>query len=672
MVSERDVLASTAGDGTQFEAQILNHKIRKTERYSFQRAFSEVYNLGHDYDSWLRKIGADFSPIPCSVQSKKNLMPRCVAPSRFTLRAPVWNVSSGEIRTRADVEKIHKNGFLTGIGPKFKGYKEDELEVIPSIELQRIETVFKERIEESFSGNKKVELKANSFHILDFGTNLTGFLGARISCRRPCRFFFIFDEILSGGDVDFKRLGCVNIVSHELQPGRYELESFEPYTLRYLKLIVLDGDCDVEQVYVREYANPDAYRAHFSSSDREVNRIFEAGRETFRQNAVDIFMDCPSRERAGWLCDSYFTARAAFSLCGNTIIERNFFENFMLVQKFENIPVGMLPMCYPADHYNGNFIPNWALWFVVQLEEYLTRSGDPEMVEALREKVIKLLDYFAPFKNEDGLLEKLDGWVFVEWSKANDFVQDVNYPTNMLYAAALEAAGRLYHQSQFIDEAEKIKKVVREQSFGGRFFVDNAIRKNGRLEVTDNRTEACQYYAFFFGVAMPETHQELWTNLVEVFGPQRDEENIYPEIHKSRAFIGNQLRFDLLSRYGLTSRLLDEVKRYLLPMADLTGTLWEHDDTQASCNHGFASYVVHVLHRDVLGVYCIDALNRTITLRFSDLPLDWCEGRIPIGEDAVSLRWWRQGSEIHYRVDIPAGFLLKVENISDRMIVQHP
>ena len=42
--------------------------------------------------------------------------------------------------------------------------------------------------------------------------------------------------------------------------------------------------------------------------------------------------------------------------------------------------------------------------------------------------MLALFDYFERFRNEDGLLEKLESWVFVEWSKANHFVQDVNYP----------------------------------------------------------------------------------------------------------------------------------------------------------------------------------------------------------------------------------------------------
>ena len=114
-------------------------------------------------------------------------------------------------------------------------------------------------------------------------------------------------------------------------------------------------------------------------------------------------------------------------------------------------------MCYPADHNDGVFIPNWSLWFVVQLEEYLQRSGDRAMVDALRSKVLRLFDYFQPFENDDGLLEKLQGWVFVEWSAANQYVQDVNYPSNMLYAGALSAASRMYRLPELAKKANQIR-----------------------------------------------------------------------------------------------------------------------------------------------------------------------------------------------------------------------
>jgi len=62
--------------------------------------------------------------------------------------------------------------------------------------------------------------------------------------------------------------------------------------------------------------------------------------------------------------------------------------------------------------------------------------------------------------NDDGLLERLPAWVFIEWSRANDFVQDVNYPANMLYAAALEAAAGLYNRPEYANQAKQVRQTV--------------------------------------------------------------------------------------------------------------------------------------------------------------------------------------------------------------------
>ena len=673
ILSDGKVLASTEGHGAPFIATILKERVQKVQRYSFQRPFSEVYRLAPGYDRWRVDAASTLAEAKVSVQPAKALLSRRVAYPEYVVRQPSWIVSHGQVRTGLKLDHPWKDRSLTAIGPKLGGYPEKELETIPSLELQTIASVTNSPVNQPWTPGEPLILQSGAWQIVDFGCNLTGFIGAKISCKNQTRLFLTFDEILSDGDVDFKRLGCVNIVAYDLQPGGYELESFEPYTLRYLKLIILEGDCQVQDLYLREYAGAGVWQAHFAAGDERLNRLFAAGRETFRQNALDIFMDCPSRERAGWLCDSFFTSRVAKDLCGDTRIEKNFFENYLLPPKFAYLPDGMLPMCYPADHNDGVFIPNWALWFVVELEEYLARSGDRETVDALRPRVLRLFDYFKKFRNEDSLLEKLESWVFVEWSDANSFVQDVNYPSNMLYAKALEAAGKMYGLSELTDDADRIRETIRRQSFEGGFFSDNAKRVNGKLQVTTNRSEVCQYFAFFFDVAKPETHSELWQRLVKDFGPQRKHTKAFPEVHPANAFIGNVLRLELLSRYGLCQQLLDESLAYQLYMSDRTGTLWENDGAYASCNHGFASHGgVHVLYRDVLGLQQVDTVNKDVQLRFTDSRLDWCEGRMPTVDGPVELRWRKEGGKRIYQVTVPLGYTVGVENRGGLEAVRQP
>jgi alpha-L-rhamnosidase len=433
----------------------------------------------------------------------------------------------------------------------------------------------------------------------------------------------------------------------------------------------LEGTCRLDNITLRDYSYPENKQAAFNSSNKKLNAIYAAARQTFRQNAVDIFMDCPSRERAGWLCDSYFSAIMEKDFTGKSAVAFNFYENYALPDSFAFLPDGMLPMCYPADHNDGVFISNWAMWFVIQIDDYARRGGDTALVAKLQPRIKKLFDYFEGFENEDGLLEKLDSWIFVEWSRANDFVRDVNYPTNMLYSAALEKAGKMYNNPDWLKKAEQIKQTILKQSFNGNFFVDNAVREDdGKLRVTQNTTEVCQYYAFFFNIATPETHPDLWKKMTADFGPHRDSKVTYPDVFPANAFIGNYLRMDILSRYGLQLQLLNEIQDYFYYMAEQTGTLWENMSAHASCNHGFASYLGHVLYRDVLGISNVDYLKKEVTVRFTDISLEECSGVLPVENEVVELKWKRSDNQIRYSVKVPQGYRLNIENNSSAELIQ--
>jgi alpha-L-rhamnosidase len=661
-----EVLAATADHTKPFKSSILSQRVQKVERYSLQRMFSEIYHLHPGTDAWRSDVSHAFDPEPCAASAQKQLIPRRVAYPQFERRQPARRVMHGEVFTTEHVGKLERPFFLTHIGPALLGFKETELSEIPSFELQHVANKDVTDLDEPYSWSSSFSFSANRFHLFDFGTDLTGFIGARVTARTRTRLFLTFDEMLLDGDVNFERNDTVNIVAYELAPGEYNLESFEPYTLRFLKFIALEGDGELSEIYLREYANPNVWTAHFDSSDQDLNLLFHAGRECFRQNSVDLLTDCPSRERAGWLCDSGFTARAEHRLTGGSTVEGVFFENYVLPDSFAHLPEGMLPACYPADHYSAywGLNPNWAMWFILELREHLQRSGNHEIVAGLRPKIMKLFDYFGPFRNEYGLLEKLKGCVFVEWSAANNFLQDVNYPTNMLYAAALEAAGEMYKVRAWVNEAAAVRKTIRTQSFDGTFFVDNALRVGRKLVPTHNRTETCQYYAFYFGTATPATYGTLWKTLVNDFGPRRKQTRRYPEIPPSNALIGHIMRLELLSSYGSCEQLIDEAKAYLVYMAKLTGTLWENDDTSASLNHGFQSNIVNVLYRDVLGLYQVDWVRRRIHVRFRASELESCEGRIPVPGGAVSLRWRKQGGQLSYRLNAPAGYTVTIENES--------
>ena len=427
--------------------------------------------------------------------------------------------------------------------------------------------------------------------------NVILFIKFDVAANEKTLIYVIWDEILNGeGQIDPFRNTCCNAIKYELEPGEYRLLSFEANTARYFEIII-SGSAEIKKAGAVLYENPDASDIRPDTADKELLEIFEGAKNTFVQNAVDIFTDCPSRERAGWLCDSFFTSRAERLFTGKSVVEKSFLGNYILYDKNCPIPDGMLPMCYPAD--TGNvFIPNWALWFILELKSYFAATGDTEIIIRAKSKVYALSDYFSGFLNKENLLENLESWVFVEWSKCNDpdYISGVNFPTNMLYSAALMAAGELYCDSELTGYAGKVAEAVEKYSYNGEFFEDNCIRIDGKLERQGHMTETCQYYAFYFGIADKTKYPVLYSEMIGKFGPSRDTEKIYPRVYPSNAFIGDYLRLELLMSEKRYDDVIKDCKNYFLGMVRTTGTLWEHNSPSASLDHGFASVVAEYIY----------------------------------------------------------------------------
>jgi alpha-L-rhamnosidase len=576
VLADGKVVRST-GDG-KWKASFTD-RVRKTQRYSLQRSQSEVYEV--------------------SRQSRESLtITNCPAVKLLERGAPYPTFEMDRSYRPTDLLCVTLRTGALGDAPKLwderssfvgRTYHTSELKHIPSVDWWKRTIKPMAKVE-----GKMAKIDATHGVRYEGAVNNTGFLRLKVKVTKPGRLLVGFDEILVNGKLDFlKRFGCNNIVLWDVtEPGEYDFESFEPYTFKFAEVIMLEGAATVEKLEMRTYKNPNATRACMLK-DLADRKIFEAARETFAQNAVDVFTDCPSRERAPWLCDSYFTGPAEHFFTGKNEMERTFLRNFAIAEEFPHLPEGMVPMCYPSDHITKNFIPNWSMWFILEIANYFDRTGDRETVNLLRPRVEGLLKFYAQYLNADGALENLPAWVFVEWSHANDskLVKDgVNWPSNMTYADVLAKAARLYNRPELAEQSKNLKSLMRKRAYDGVWFRDNAKHPDV--------TETCQYYAFFHGIATPKSHPELWKKLTDEFGPERQAKGLYKDVWPSNAFIGNLLRLIVLKREGHDDQVAREIRGYYLKMAKSTGTLWEHDRPEASCNHAFASALAILLQAD--------------------------------------------------------------------------
>ena len=571
-----------------FNCFALSDRVQKVRRYSFQRGFCETYINEKDRTAlYFCKPQNAFPRVKTEKAELPHLLPsETLNPALSEIFAGKV-IDSGYCKTSPEIA-VYVDRTETLIGTVIEGFQRGEWQDFSTDEISRITYL---------SGAKSGDY---AYVTLDFSRIVTGIVEVEIIAGNAGEVFFAFDEILS--DEKLKTIkpfrgGTANVFKWTVKKaGVYNLSAFEPYAFRYANVITSAGV--KANVKVRAYENPEAGKMLFECDDKKIEQIMEAARHTFAHNAVDLLTDCPSRERAGWLSDSFFSSVAERVFTGDNKVERAFLQNYILADKSGH-PKGMIPRCYPADYYEEDgFIPNWSLWYILEIYKYFTQYGYDETVEKSRANVEGILNYFVDFENEFGVLEDLKGWIFVEWSAANnsDHINGINVPSNACYYASLLAAAKVYGIKGLKEKAEKVKDYLLKNAYVDGFFVDNLIRnEKGDIIPTENYTETCQYYMFFFKCADKHTHKELFDKMLNEYGKSDSSVSggnpVKKQLTPSNMIYGVYMRLELLMREQKRVELLNECVRYFYNMTQKTGTLWENNTASASCDHGFASYV---------------------------------------------------------------------------------
>lgn len=571
-----------------FNCFALSDRVQKVRRYSFQRGFCETYINEKDRSAlYFCKPQNAFPRVKTEKAELPHLLPsETLNPALSEIFAEKV-IDSGYCKTSPEIA-VYVDRTETLIGTVIEGFKRGEWQDFSTDEISRITYL---------SGAKSGDY---AYETLDFSRIVTGIVEVEIIAGNAGEVFFAFDEILS--DEKLKTIkpfrgDTANVFKWTVKKaGVYNLSAFEPYAFRYANVITSAGV--KANVKVRAYENPEAGKMLFECDDKKIEQIMEAARHTFAHNAVDLLTDCPSRERAGWLSDSFFSSVAERVFTGDNKVERAFLQNYILADKSGH-PKGMIPRCYPADYYEEDgFIPNWSLWYILEIYKYFTQYGYDETVEKSRANVEGILNYFVDFENEFGVLEDLKGWIFVEWSAANnsDHINGINVPSNACYYASLLAAAKVYGIKGLKEKAEKVKDYLLKNAYVDGFFVDNLIRnEKGDIISTENYTETCQYYMFFFKCADKHSHKELFDKMLNEYGKSDSSASggnpVKKQLTPSNMIYGVYMRLELLMREQKRVELLNECVRYFYDMTQKTGTLWENNTASASCDHGFASYV---------------------------------------------------------------------------------
>ncbi|MDQ1301151.1 MAG: alpha-L-rhamnosidase [Chloroflexota bacterium] len=198
---------------------------------------------------------------------------------------------------------------------------------------------------------------------------------------------------------------------------RFKIYDALGFRYAYLLAHGVTGPVTLRSFAVQEDLYPWQPGAEFACSDAALNRIFRAGIRTVQLNARDAFTDCPTREQQAWVGDS--VVHQMVSLVTNT--------DWRLAWQYLNLSNsprydGILPMTVvgPSEAAGGVTIPDWSLLWVHGVYNLYRFLGDKAAVKAYMPSVERVLRWYLPFQNRQGLLQDLVEWNLVDWSAVSN------------------------------------------------------------------------------------------------------------------------------------------------------------------------------------------------------------------------------------------------------------
>jgi len=263
--------------------------------------------------------------------------------------------------------------------------------------------------------------------LLDRRELVAAFPRLRFSGGRGARIEIAYQEALVDGDfskghrdeIEGKRLVGL---SDAILPDGGKDRVFEPLwwrTWRYLELRVETGAeplrLDDLQAFATGY--PFEERAAFSADSAGLDRIWDVGWRTARLCAHETYMDCPYYEQLQYVGDTRIQALISYAVAGDDRLARQAIRAFEQSRRSEGLTSSRYPAAEPQ------YIPGFSLLWIGMVHDFWRYRDDPEFVRAQLSGVRSVLDFFLERRRDDGLVERLPYWSFVDW--ADDFASGV-------------------------------------------------------------------------------------------------------------------------------------------------------------------------------------------------------------------------------------------------------
>ena len=497
--------------------------------------------------------------------------------------------------------------------------------------------------------------------VYDFGKDVTGWV--TVTAAQP-----------SGTTVDIKKgeildpsgeVSTANISFSAGDPPRQTdhytfsgtgTESYAPHFnysgFRYAELTGLPDDAQVTVTAQVEHTDV-ATTGQFSTSNPLLNSIQDAVAQTQLNDLQSIPLDCPTREKHGWLgdaADSDIEAMSNYDM-------QSFYAKWLGDVVTSINPDGSIPSVAPANGGQSSWAtdPAWGTAYPQIIWDSYTQYGSTQPITANYAHVKAWVDYLGTISDADHIVVDSptswgDDWVASVSTPHDYFQTGFSYLDTTLLAKMAAVIGNTADARHYSALAEQIAA-----GFTKHYF-------DPATGVFGTGTQLSYALPLVFGLVPAGREQTTADRLVQDITAHDD--------HLTTGFVGTTLVFQALGATGRNDVALAVAERTDYPsfgymLSQGPGTIWEKwpnssapDGTSSKDHIGLGGSIGQWFYQQLAGIQpgSTGSGYRTLTLAPSVVgDLTSASGRQQTARGTVVSSWQRSGSTLTYHAVVPVG-----------------
>ena len=422
--------------------------------------------------------------------------------------------------------------------------------------------------------------------------------------------------------------------------------------------------------FIQRHYELDPARSSFSSSNPMLNQVWDLMKRSLVVGAHEQFVDTPTREKGGFLGDSWSQGVPAMTTFGDRNMNDRILDEFLDSQD-QYWPDGRMNAVYPnADGKRD--IPDYTQSYLVWAWDYYQQTGNIDFLRDNYPRLKKIAEYVDSYKNEaTGLIHNLAGgsgpyqYGIIDWpatmrygydmdTEARTVINAYAYIDYDIISKIAAELGKTRDKDLYASKAEAMKKAINAQLINNEgVYIDG---------LTSGKTQSAH-------VSQHSNAYPLAMGIV----PEANYEKVLQAIKDRKMSVGMvSLRWlpEAIGQAGQGPHLLE---LYTNPEWDgwaqtikkggtATWESWDADQTRQSMSHPWGAAGLLGIQQYILGIQPLKPQHEKVMIK----PLDFkqqlsnAKGTLPTDRGDISVDWNRTDSDFTMVVEMPDNVTAKV------------